>query len=155
MFNKRKLRKEQDKKTKLKMKELFENNIEDFDDNYRLLYGYSMSLNQKTSTYIYTSLVIAYNEFDMKLIILETDKDFKDVTRIIKLKKNSFKKAEYNKGIARFKIYLSDKKNEIIEFYLIDKNFEDDILSFINQEDDIEDFEDFFNDFKRKKNIKK
>lgn len=154
MFNKRKLRKEQDKKTKLKMKELFENNIEDFDDNYRLLYGYSMSLNQKTSTYIYTSLVIAYNEFDMKLIILETDKDFKDVTRIIKLKKNSFKKAEYNKSMVRFKIYLSDKKNEIIEFYLIDKNFEDDILSFINQEDDIEDFEDFFNDFKRK-NIKK
>ena len=151
-FNKKKMRKEKVKETKEKMKTLFEKKVKDF-ENYKLLYGYKETLER--NGYTYQSKIIAYREDDLTIIILDTDKDFKKVKHLKKYKKGEFKKASYSKGKDLYTIEKTELKSDKEEFTLISKNYEDeDLIAFISQEDEIEDFKEFFQEFKHKPIIK-
>lgn len=153
LFKKRKLRLKKVEETKEKMHELFNKKIKD-NENYNLLYGYATTL--QDFGYVYQSKIIAYREEDMTLLILDVDKDFKKVQNLKKYKQGEFKKGYYNKSKDTYYIEKTDLKSDREKFILIDKNYGDeDILAIINQEDDIEDFIDFFLEFKRKIRSKK
>ena len=148
LFKKRKLRIIQIEETKRKMKELFDKKVKD-NENYNLLYAYTTNLEQYG--YIYQSKIIAYRVEDLSLIILDTDKDFKKVQQLKKYKRGEFRKAGYNKVKDTYYIEKNELKTAREEFILISKNYyDDDILAIINQEDNIDDFMDFFMEFKRK-----
>ena len=152
-FNKRKLRMKKVEENKQKMYDLFVKKIKD-SENYNLLYGYTTTLNQYG--YSYQSKIIAYREKDMSLIVLDTDKDFKKAQNFKKYKQGQFKKAYYNKSTDTYYIEKTDLKSDREKFIIIDKNYDDeDIVAIINQEDELEDFIDFFLEFKRKVKTKK
>ena len=155
LFKRKKIRQEKVKKTKEKMKELFINSIDD-NENYELIYAYNTNLKhgKRIEEYIYNSFIIGYRLDDMSLIIIDTDKYFNESKKITKLKREDFKRATCNKGLNTYTIYFSDKKNDFFEFSPIIKNYEDeDILAFIEQEIEIDDFYEFFIEFKRKPHI--
>ena len=153
-FKRKKIKQQKIKENKQKMRELFASNIEK-SDNYNLVYGYNREFSKDVADYIYTSLIIGYDNDNWHLIILETDKDFLNVKNIIKLKKSDFSKATYNKNLEEYVIYLNRKKQDNIKFSLINENYIDiDILAFIEQEIEVEDFKDFYQEFKRKPRIK-
>jgi len=142
------------KATKEKIKELF-GSIIDNSDNYNLVYGYHREFSDNLEDYLYTSLIIGYDIDALELIIIETDKDFLEVSNIIKLKKSDFTKAIFNNNLDEYIIYLNKKKRDKICFSLISENYIDtDILAFIEQENEIEDFKDFYQEFKRKPRVK-
>ena len=150
-FRKRKIREQKIKETKLKMQNLFEKKVKDF-ENYKLLYGYTTTLEK--NGYTYQSKIIAYREEDMSLIILDTDKDFKKVMHIHKFKKGEFHKASYSKTKDIYSIEKSELKSDKEQFIIIFKNYEDeDLLAFIDQEDEVEEFKDFFIEFKKKPHL--
>ena len=152
-FRKKKIREQKVKETKLKIHELFEKKVKDF-ENYNLLYGYTTTLEK--NGYSYQSKIIAYREEDMSLIILDTDKDFKKVMHIHKYKKGEFKKASYSKSKDLYSIEKSELKSDKEQFILVLNNYEDeDLLAIIEQEDEIEDFKEFFIEFKRKPYLRK
>ena len=149
-FKKRKIREQKIKETKEKMQKLFSKKVKDF-ENYHLLYGYTTNLEK--NGYTYQSKIIAYREDDMSIIVLYTDKDFKKVMHLRKFKKGDFKKASYSKVKDTYCIEKSELKSDREEFVIVLKNYDDeDLLAFINQEDEIDDFKDFFIDFKKKVN---
>lgn len=152
-FKKNKLRKKQVEETKQKMRELFEKKIKDC-ENYNLLYAYTATLDKYE--YKYQGKIIAYREDDMTLIVLDTDREFKKAQNFKKYKQGEFKKASYNKKNDTYYIEKNDLKNNCENFIIIDKNYNDEnILAIINQEDEIDDFIDFFLEFKRKIRKKK
>ena len=149
LFNKKKLREEKIKFTKEKMQKLFKDTIHDND--YSLVYGYNRDFDNKLGDYTYTSLIIAYNEKDMNLIIIETNKEIDEAYNVIKLTRDDLKKASVN-SLDEYIIYLNNKQKSKLKFSLLDKNYIDiDILAYIEQSEEIEYFRDFFIDFKRKK----
>ncbi|MBR3661359.1 MAG: hypothetical protein IKN63_05650 [Bacilli bacterium] len=148
-FKRRKIKREKIEETKKKMLELFKNNI-DNSDNYNLVYGYHKEFFNEIGDFIYTSLVIGYDLKNLELIIISTDKDFSRVQNIIRLTKKDFTKAIFSKNLEEYIIYFNKKKQDKISFSLITKNYIDiDILAFIEQESEVEDFKDFYQDFKR------
>lgn len=152
-FKKKKLRLIKVSETKKNMLDLFNKKVKD-NENYSLLYGYTPILDK--NGYVYQNKIIAYREEDMTLLVLETDKDFKKVQNLKKYKQGEFKKANYNKSKDTYYIEKNDLKSDREKFIIIDKNYGDeDILAIINQEDDIDDFMDFFLEFKRKTRSKK
>ena len=154
-FKRKKMRLERIKKTKKSIQKIFSENIEDY-ENYSLIYGYNRDFDTTINDYIYTSLIIGYDNSKMKLIIMEVDKEFKEVYNIIKLTKKDFFKAVYNKSMDEYIIYLNSKKTDKINFSLIIENYIDvDILAYIEQSIEIEDFKDFYDEFKRKPRKKK
>lgn len=155
LFKRKKIKLEKVEITKNKMRELFKNNVDNYEE-YNLVYAYDRDFNTEINDYIYRSLILGYNEDSMNLIIIETDKDIDSVYNIIKLSKKDFTKAIYNKNLDEYIIYLNNKKNDKIEFSLINENYIDvDILAFIEQEREVEDFKDFFSEFKRKPRLRK
>ena len=156
LFKRKKLKLEKINNTKESIKKIFEDNIED-SFNYNLIYAYNRDFDLKISDYIYTSIILGYDVDNMKLIIMEVDKDFTEVFNIIKLGKKDFTKAVYSKTMDEYIIYLNNKKTDKINFSLINENYLDtDILAYIEQSAEIEDFKDFYTDFKRKpRRIKK
>lgn len=152
-FKKRKLRLKKIEETKQKMQALFVKKIKD-NENYNLLYAYTTSLD--SVGYTYQNKIIAYRVTDMTLIVIDTDKDFKKAQNLKKFKQGEFKKASYNNSRDTYYIEKNDLKSDRENFIIIDKNYGDeDILAIINQEDDINDFMDFFLEFKRKTRRKK
>ena len=152
-FKKRKIREQKVNETKEKMKTLFEKKVKDY-ENYNLLYGYKEILEK--NGYTYQSKIIAYREEDMTIIVLDTDKDFKKVMHLRKYKKGDFKKASYSKTKDTYFIEKTELKSDKEEFILVLKNYEDeDLIAFINQENEIENFKDFFAIFKVKPRVKK
>ena len=155
LLKRKKIREEKVNKTKENMLEFFKNNMENY-DKYNLVYGYNRDFSNEIMDYIYTSLVIGYDIENLELIIIETDKDFNEVFNITKLKRNNFTKAIYSPNLEEYRIYLSKKKKNCLKFNLVKENYIDiDILAFIEQEFEIEDFNDFYLEFKRKPHIKK
>ena len=153
MFKRKKIKMEKVLETKRKMKELFLSKITD-DKEYELVYGYNRDFNLEINDYAYTSLILGFNQEENKLIIIETDKDFSNAYNVIKINKKDFTKAIYNKNLDEYIMYLNKKKTNKIKFSLIEKNYLDvDILAFIEQVSEIEDFKDFFSEFKRKPRI--
>ncbi len=153
-FKRKKIKMEKVLETKEKMKKIFSKNIDD-SENYNLLYAYNRDFNLEINDYVYTSLIIGYNQELEKLIIIETDKDLKESYNILKLTKKSFTKATYNKNLEECTIYLNNKKIDKIRFSLLEENYLDtDILAFIKQDDEVEDFKDFYMDFKRKPRLR-
>lgn len=147
-LKRKKIRKQKVNETKEKMRELFLKKVKDF-EGYKLLYGYSTTLEK--NGYSYQNKVIAYRKEDMTLIVLYTDKDFKKSKHLFKFKKGEFKSASYSKVKDLYSIRKSELKSDKEEFTIILENYEDeDLLAFIDQKDEIEDFEDFFMDFKKK-----
>ena len=145
---KRKLIDKQIEETKNKMQDLFIKKVKD-NDNYHLLYAYTTTLEKYG--YVYYSKIIAYREDDMSLLVLDTDKDFKKVQQVKKYKRGEFRKAGYNKSKEKYFIEKSYLKSKREEFIIIEKNYDDDdILAIINQEDELDDFLDFFLEFKRR-----
>ena len=154
-FKRKKIKLEKIEITKNKMRELFKNNVDNHEE-YNLVYAYDRDFNTDINDYIYRSLILGYNEEAMNLIIIETDKDIESVYNKIKLSKKDFTKAIYNKNLDEYVIYLNNKKTNKIEFSLINENYIDiDILAFIEQASEIEDFKDFFMEFKRKSRLRK
>ena len=154
-FKRKKIKLEKIEITKNKMRELFKNNVDNYEE-YNLVYAYDRDFNTDINDYIYRSLILGYNEEAMNLIIIETDKDIESVYNKIKLSKKDFTKAIYNKNLDEYVIYLNNKKTNKIEFSLINENYIDiDILAFIEQASEIEDFKDFFMEFKRKSRLRK
>ena len=149
-FKRKKMKIEKILETKRKMQELFSKTIND-DKEYNLVYAYYRDFDLQINDYTYTSLILGYNEDENKLIIIETDKDFKNTYNTIKITKKDFTKAIHNKNLDEYIIYLNKKKTNKIKFSLIEKNYLDiDILAFIEQLDEVENFKDFFSEFKRK-----
>lgn len=153
-LKKKKIRNQKINETKEKMKELFLKKVKDYED-YQLLYGYSTILEK--NGYSYQNKIIAYRVSDMSLIVLYTDKDFTKAKHLFKFKKSSFKSASYSKVKDIYSIRRSELKSDKEEFTIVLKNYEDeDVLAYINQEDCIDDFNDFFMEFKKNNNkIKK
>ena len=152
-FKKRKIRKLKIKETKEKMQELFLKKVKD-NENYKLIYGYTTNL--ENNGYTYQNKIIAYRNEDMSLIVLYTDKEFKQAKRLFKFKRGNFKSASYSKVKDQYSIKKSELKSDKEEFTIILKNYEDeDIFAIINQEEEIEDFKEFFSEFKRRINQKK
>ena len=158
LFKRKKIRQEKIKETKQKMLELFKSNVDE-SDNYNLVYGYHREFVNEIEDFVYTSLVIGYDTTNLELVILSTDKNFSSANNIIKLTRKDFTKAIFSKNLEQYTIYLTSKKQDNITFSLITENYIDvDILAFIEQENEVEDFKDFYQDFKRKprdKNKKK
>ena len=155
LFKRKKIRQQKVLETKEKMRELFLKNIND-DYEYNLVYAYNRDFNLEIGDYTYTSLIIGYTEEQEKLIIIETDKDFKEAYNVLKITKKDFTKAIYNNNLDEYTLYLNKKKTNKIKFSLINENYIDiDILAFIEQEAEIEDFKDFYREFKRKPRILK
>ena len=153
-FKRKKLKKQKVLETKKQMKDLFYKKISD-EIEYNLVYAYNRDFNVDLNDYTYTSLILGYNEDLEKLIIIETDKDFNNSYNILKLTKKNFTKAIYNKNLDEYTIYLNNKKTNKIRFSLIEENYLDtDILAFIKQVSEVEDFKDFFNEFKRKPHLR-
>ena len=153
-FKRKKLKKQKVLETKKQMKDLFYKKISD-EIEYNLVYAYNRDFNVDLNDYTYTSLILGYNEDLEKLIIIETDKDFSNSYNILKLTKKNFTKAIYNKNLDEYTIYLNNKKTNKIRFSLIEENYLDkDILAFIKQVSEVEDFKDFFNEFKRKPHLR-
>lgn len=147
-FKKRIKRIEIIEENKQKMHDIFEKKVKDY-ENYKLLYGYTATLEKYG--YVYQSKIIAYRDQDMTLIVLNVDKDFKKVQSLKKYKRGEFKKASYNKVKDTYYIEKTDLKSDREKFIIINKNYEDeDIIAIINQEDELDDFIDFFLEFKRK-----
>lgn len=152
-FKRKKIKKEKVLETKQKMKDLFSKNINE--EEYNLVYAYNRDFNLEINDYTYTSLILGYNEDQDKLIIIETDKEFNNSYNLLKLTKKSFTKATYNKNLDEYTFYLNNKKINKIKFSLIEENYIDtDILAFIEQESEVEDFKDFFMEFKRKPRLR-
>ena len=153
-LKKKKIRNQKINETKEKMKELFLKKVKDYED-YQLLYGYSTILEK--NGYSYQNKIIAYRVSDMSLIVLYTDKDFTKAKHLFKFKKGGFKSASYSKVKDIYSIRRSELKSDKEEFTIVLKNYEDeDVLAYINQEDCIDDFNDFFMEFKKNNNkIKK
>ena len=152
-LKKRRIREQKINETKEKMRELFSKKVKD-SDNYNLLYAYTTSLEK--NGYVYQSKIIGYYNDSMTMIILYTDKDFKKVKHLCKFKTGEFKKASYSKAKDIYSIEKSDLKSDREEFTIVLKNYDDeDLLAYINQEDQIEDFNEFFTNFKKKVNTKK
>ena len=150
LFKRKKIKYEKVLETKQKMKELFSKTIND-EKEYNLVYAYNRDFNLEINDYTYTSLILGFNEEDNKLIIIETDKDFTDTYNVLKITKKDFTKVIYNKNLDEYIMYLNKKKTNKIRFSLIEKNYLDiDILAFIEQSSEIEDFKDFYSEFKRK-----
>lgn len=150
-FKKRKERKEKSLKTKELMKKLFTDNVSD-NDGYKLIYAYYSYLTKKNNIedYYYDSMVVGYRESDMSIIVLNTNKEFTTVFKNTKYIKDKIEKASYSPSKDLYTIYKTNKKS-LISFTPIAKNFDDgDILAVIEQEDELEDFKDFFGDFKKK-----
>ncbi|MBQ8892392.1 MAG: hypothetical protein IJ068_05995 [Bacilli bacterium] len=155
LFKRKKIRLEKIKHTKENIKKIFKENIEDY-ENYNLVYAYNREFDLEVNDYIYTSLILGYDTDNMRLIILEVDKEFQNVFNIIKLCKKDFTKAIYSKQMDEYIIYLNNKKSDKINFSLITENYIDtDILAFIEQSTEVDDFKDFYLDFKRKSRLKK
>ena len=155
LFKRKKLKLEKINKTKENMQKIFSKNIKDF-ENYNLVYAYNREFDLELNDYTYTSLILGYDIDNMVLVILEVDKDLKEVFNIIKLTKKDFTKAVYSKQMDEYVIYLSNKKSDKINFSLITENYIDiDILAYIEQSSEVEDFKDFYLDFKRKKRYEK
>ena len=153
-FKRKKIKIEKVLETKRKIKELFYKNIET-EEEYKLLYAYNRDFNLEIGDYTYTSLILGYNEELEKLIIIETDKDLKEIYNTLKLTKKSFTKATYNKNLDECTIYLINKKNNKIRFSLLEENYLDtDILAFIEQESEVDSFKDFYMEFKRKPRLR-
>ena len=147
-FKKKKIRNQKINETKEKMKELFLKKVKDY-DGYQLLYGYSAILEK--NGYSYQNKIIAYRLSDMSLIVLYTDKDFTKAKHLYKFKKGVFKSASYSKVKDVYSIRKSELKSDKEEFTIVLENYEDeDVLAFINQEDSIDEFNDFFMEFKKK-----
>ena len=147
-LKKKKIRNQKINETKEKMKELFLKKVKD-SENYKLLYGYSTILEK--NGYSYQNKIIAYRDSDMSLIVLYTDNDFKKAKHLFKFKKGEFISASYSKVKDIYSIRKSELKSDKEEFTIVLKNYDDeDLLAYINQEDCIDDFNDFFMDFKRK-----
>ena len=156
MFSKRKKNKiERINKTKEKMQDLFKKVIKQYKD-YNLVYAYNRDFNLEINDYVYTSIVIGYNVDNMKLVIIETNKEFDEVYSILKLTRDDFTKASYNINLDEYVIYFGSKKNDKVRFSLISENYIDvDILAYIEQMTEIEDFKDFFQEFKRRQHKRK
>ena len=153
-FKRRKMKQERIKESKNKMLKLFKENVEEA-DNYKLVYGYSRIFSFELKDYIYKCLIIGYDINNLKLIIIETDKDFKKVNQITSLSKKDFTKAIYSSNLDEYIIYLNKKKDNL-KFSLIKENHIDiDILAYIEQDYEIEDFKDFYQEFKRKPKVRK
>ncbi len=137
-------------KTKDKMLNLFKNTITDYQD-YKILYAYNSYL--ENGSYKYQSLIIAYRQSDFSLIIIETDKNFKESFNTITLKRGDFSKSSYSKNTNTYRFYVDD---DPIIFSIIDKNYKDtDILALIDQEIEMDDFYEFYIDFKKKPRLRK
>ncbi len=149
-LKKKKIRNQKINETKEKMKELFLKKVKDYED-YQLLYGYSAILEK--NGYSYQNKIIAYRLSDMSLIVLYTDKEFTKAKRLFKFKKAGFKNASYSRVKDIYSIRKSELKSDKEEFTIVLKNYEDeDVLAIINQEDCIDDFNDFFMEFKKNNN---
>lgn len=147
LFSSFREREKKSQQTKNLMKELFINNIHD-NENYNLLYAYNSYIEK--NEYIYISYIIGYRESDMSLIVANTDNKLTKISKVIKYENEKIEKATYSKSKNLYTIYNPNKK-DLISFIPVIKNYEDDdILAFIEQEEEIEDFKDFFSEFKRK-----
>ena len=152
LFKKRKKREEKVLETKKKMQELFSQEIED-SDSYNLIYAYNQVFNPKINDYTYNSMVLGYKD-DNVLVILETDKELKDIYSVRKITKENFKKATHNIRNDTYTIYLDNKKKDKIKFITVEKNYIDvDILAFIEQEIEVEEFKEFFQEFRIKPHL--
>ena len=150
LFKKRKLRNNKIEENKFKMRRLFSKEIDD-SDTYNLILAYSTFFNPKIKDYTYNNLILGYKNDDT-LVVMETNKELSDVYSIRVIDKNSFKKASYNLSQELFKIYFSNK--ECLKFTLIEKNYIDvDLLPLIEQEIEVDEFKDFFFEFRIKPHI--
>lgn len=152
-FKKRKFRKQKKQETNDKMKDLFEKKVKDNED-YKLLYAYTEIL--EPDGYDYQSKIVGYRESDMSIIIIDTDKDFKKSSHIHKFIKGEFEKASYSKGDDLYMIQKTNSKSDKITFTIVLKNYEDeDLLAITEQEIEKEEFYDFFMEFKKKPHLRK
>ena len=148
LFKNKKLNDKKIKETKESMQKLFQKVVKDCRD-YKLIYAYDTSIG--VNGYIYQNKIIGYRPQDMSIIMIDCDPTFQKSFKATKFFKTKITKATYNNSLDFCTIYKSFKKEDIFRFYLVTKNYKDeDILPFIEQESEIEEFKDFYFEFKRK-----
>jgi len=148
LFKNRKLKAKKSKEVKEAMEKLFQKVVKDYHD-YNLIYAYDTSIG--INGYVYQNKIVGYRIQDMSIIIIDCDHAFQKAFKTVRIFKNKIAKATYNKNLDFCTIYKSFKKEDIFRFYLVTKNYKDeDILAFIEQEIEVEEFRDFYFEFKRK-----
>ena len=150
LLHRKRFDKEKNIETKNKMQKLFSKEIKKASD-YKLLYGYNVSEYHTTKKHEkvlkYQNYVLGYRESDMSIIILETTKEFDGCIKKYAFNRQDLLKTIYKSGPD---YYFFELPKEDIYFYLIPENKDEDIFAYINQEDEIYDFKEFFDDFRRK-----
>ncbi len=151
LLRRKKFDQEKDLETKNKIKELFCKKIKKGKE-YKLLYGYNIeeyhTAKKHEKVLKYKNYILGYRENDMSIVIIETDKEFTECLKKYSFNRQDLLKTSYKNGANYY--YFSLPKEDIY-FYLIDENKDDDIFAYINQEDEIYEFQEFFEEFRRKR----
>lgn len=135
---------------KNKMKILFNKAVKDH-EGYKLLYAYNEDVKNmnyvivRKITYTYKSIILGYRESDMSIVLVSTTPEFDDYAEPevytrdnVKKTKNAFGHVIYKKGgfMAGY-----------VQFIVDDYYDNEEVFPYINQENEIEGWKNFWKEF--------
>lgn len=136
--------------SKEKIRALFNKALEN-GDSWKLLYGYSMDISNmnyvlvRKTTYEYASLIIGYNEADMKIAILETTPELDACSEAEIFSRDNIKKT--GKRLGEYILYhKGGLMAGYTRFGLAAENDEK-YLAYVYQPEECRDFDEFFKRF--------